>query len=107
MQVLRNAKQMEETFRKLEYDMVSGGTDTHLLLLDLRSKVKYWNFTTDPSNAQLLIMIPWNQKIDGGRVERILELANVAANKNTVPGDKSALLPGGLRLGKGHGTPSQ
>ncbi|KAJ3043796.1 Serine hydroxymethyltransferase, cytosolic [Rhizophlyctis rosea] len=75
-QVLRNAKQMEESFRKLNYDMVSGGTDTHLLLLDLRSK-----------------------KIDGGRVERILELANIASNKNTVPGDKSALLPGGLRLG--------
>lgn len=56
--------------------MVSGGTDTHLLLLDLRSK-----------------------GIDGARVERVLELVNVAANKNTVPGDKSAMIPGGLRIG--------
>ncbi len=39
------------------------------------------------------------QKIDGARVERVLELVNVAANKNTVPGDKSALVPGGLRIG--------
>jgi glycine hydroxymethyltransferase len=32
-------------------------------------------------------------------VERVLELANIAANKNTVPGDKSALTPGGIRVG--------
>ncbi|KAI9207699.1 serine hydroxymethyltransferase-domain-containing protein [Polychytrium aggregatum] len=74
--VLKNAKTLESAFRRLGYDMVAGGTDTHLLLLDLRSK-----------------------KIDGARVERILELVNIAANKNTVPGDKSALVPGGLRLG--------
>ena len=35
----------------------------------------------------------------GSRVERVLELAHIACNKNTVPGDKSALVPGGLRLG--------
>lgn len=32
-------------------------------------------------------------------MERVLELANIAANKNTVPGDKSAFIPGGLRVG--------
>lgn len=37
--------------------------------------------------------------IDGSRVERVLELSHIAANKNTVPGDKSALVPGGLRMG--------
>ena len=56
--------------------MVSGGTDTHLILLDLRSN-----------------------GIDGARCERILELVNIAVNKNTVPGDKSALVPFGLRMG--------
>jgi len=39
------------------------------------------------------------QGLDGARVERVLELVNIAANKNTVPGDKSALVPGGLRMG--------
>lgn len=75
-QVLTNAKAMEAKFRDLGYSLVSNGTDTHLLLLDLR-----------------------NQTIDGARVERILELVNIASNKNTVPGDKSALIPGGLRVG--------
>lgn len=60
----------------LGYTLVSGGTDNHLVLLDLKP-----------------------QGIDGARVERVLELVGVASNKNTVPGDKSALKPGGLRIG--------
>ncbi|THZ12055.1 SHMT-domain-containing protein [Aureobasidium pullulans] len=60
----------------LGYTIVSGGTDNHLVLVDLKDK-----------------------NIDGARVERILELVGVAANKNTVPGDKSAMKPGGLRMG--------
>jgi len=58
------------------YNVVSGGTDNHLVLVDLKDR-----------------------GIDGARVERILELVGVAANKNTVPGDKSAMKPGGLRMG--------
>ncbi|KAG1445182.1 hypothetical protein G6F56_010003 [Rhizopus delemar] len=75
-QVLKNNAAFAERFLQLNYDLVSGGTDNHLLLVDLRSK-----------------------GIDGARVERVLELVNIAANKNTVPGDKSALIPGGLRVG--------
>ena len=37
--------------------------------------------------------------VDGSRVERVMELAHIAAHKNTVPGDTSALVPGGLRMG--------
>ena len=37
--------------------------------------------------------------VDGSRVERVLELAHIAVNKNTVPGDVSALVPGGVRMG--------
>ena len=58
------------------YAVVSGGTDNHLVLVDLK-----------PAD------------IDGARVERILELVGVASNKNTVPGDVSAMKPGGLRMG--------
>lgn len=60
----------------LGYNIVSGGTDNHLVLVDLKDK-----------------------GVDGARVERVLELVGVASNKNTVPGDKSAMKPGGLRMG--------
>lgn len=60
----------------LGYTLVGGGTDNHLVLVDLKP-----------------------QGVDGARVERVLELVGVASNKNTVPGDKSALAPGGLRIG--------
>jgi glycine hydroxymethyltransferase len=81
-QVLANAKafakRLSETKEKggLGYTLVSGGTDNHLVLVDLKP-----------------------QGIDGSRVERVLELVGVASNKNTVPGDRSALVPGGLRMG--------
>ena len=75
-EVVDNAKAFAEALKSKGFDLVSDGTDTHLILVDLRSK-----------------------KIDGARVEAVLERANIAANKNTVPGDKSALFPSGLRVG--------
>ena len=75
--VLANAKALARRLSDgLGYKLVSGGTDTHLVLVDLKPK-----------------------QVDGARVERVLELCGVASNKNTVPGDKSALRPGGLRVG--------
>ena len=41
----------------------------------------------------------WQKGIDGSRVERVMELCHIAANKNTVPGDVSAMVPGGIRMG--------
>jgi len=75
-QVIKNCKVLCDTLQGLGYKAVTGGTDLHLLLLDLR-----------------------NKGIDGSRCERVLELAHIALNKNTVPGDKSAMLPSGLRIG--------
>lgn len=54
-----------------------GGTDNHLVLVDLRPK-----------------------GLDGARVETVCNICNITVNKNSVPGDKSALTPGGLRLGQ-------
>lgn len=45
----------------------------------------------------------WNfhlQGIDGSRVEKVMEAVHIAANKNTVPGDVSAMVPGGIRMGE-------
>ncbi|KAF2115293.1 serine hydroxymethyltransferase-domain-containing protein [Lophiotrema nucula] len=80
--VLENAKALAQRLGDskesggLGYNIVSGGTDNHLVLVDLKDK-----------------------GVDGARVERVLELVGVASNKNTVPGDKSAMKPGGLRMG--------
>ena len=76
-QVLRNASALSDRLNELGYTLVSGGTDNHLVLVDLKT----------------------SRKIDGARVERVLELACIASNKNTIPGDKSALTPGGIRMG--------
>lgn len=42
--------------------------------------------------------------LDGARAERVLELVSITANKNTCPGDRSAITPGGLRLGETWGS---
>lgn len=76
-QVLKNCTRLADELLKLGYNLVSGGTDNHLVLIDVKS----------------------SRGIDGARVERILELACIATNKNTVPGDTSALTPGGIRMG--------
>jgi len=76
-QVLLNATRFADELHSRGFQIVSGGTDNHLVLVDLKS----------------------SRKIDGARVERILELACIASNKNTIPGDKSALTPGGIRMG--------
>ncbi|XP_073286942.1 serine hydroxymethyltransferase, mitochondrial [Primulina huaijiensis] len=75
-QVLSNCSKFAQTLVKNGYELVSGGTDNHLVLVNLK-----------------------NKGIDGSRVEKVLELVHIAANKNTVPGDVSAMVPGGIRMG--------
>nr|GMC65495.1 serine hydroxymethyltransferase, mitochondrial-like [Ipomoea batatas] len=75
-QVLSNCSKFAKSLLERGYDLVSGGTDNHLVLVNLR-----------------------NKGIDGSRVEKVLESVHIAANKNTVPGDVSAMVPGGIRMG--------
>ena len=75
-QVIKNAKALEIQFKHLGYKMVADGTDSHMVLLDLRP-----------------------QSLDGARLEAVLEQVNIACNKNAIPGDKSALTPYGIRIG--------
>ncbi|GBG76331.1 Serine hydroxymethyl transferase 1 (SHMT) [Chara braunii] len=76
-QVVENCARFAKALIARGYDLVSGGTDNHLVLVDLKKK-----------------------GVDGSRAERVMELAHIAANKNTVPGDVSAMVPGGIRMGK-------
>ena len=75
--VLKNAKALGDGLVKRGYNLVTGGTDNHIILWDVKS-------TTG---------------LTGSKVERVLELASITANKNSIPGDTSALNPGGVRLG--------
>lgn len=75
-QIVRNARRLSEKLQEKGYKVVTGGTDVHMLLVDLR-----------------------NAKVTGARAEYILEEISIACNKNTVPGDKSAMNPSGIRLG--------
>ena len=76
-QIVDNAKAMAAALREREYDLVSGGTDNHLVLIDLR-----------------------NKGLTGKEAEQVLEAAGITANKNMVPfDDKSPFVTSGLRLG--------
>jgi len=76
-QVVANAKSMAQTFNELGYQIISGGTDNHLMLIDLRSK-----------------------NITGARAEEVLGQAEITVNKNLVPfDDKKPMVTSGLRIG--------
>lgn len=76
-QVLDNAKEMAETLIKRGYQIVSGGTVNHLMLVDLIAK-----------------------EITGKEADAALSLAHITVNKNTVPNDpRSPFVTSGLRLG--------
>ena len=76
-QVVDNAKAMGAELKERGYDLVSGGTDNHLVLIDLR-----------------------NKGLTGKEAETALEEAGITANKNMVPfDDKSPFVTSGLRLG--------
>jgi len=75
-QVMKNAKALGDSLRSSGFDLVSGGTDNHLLLINLRSK-----------------------GVNGSKSEIVCEQASIVLNKNTIPGDKSAMTPNGLRVG--------
>lgn len=75
-QVRENARALASSLMALDYKIVTGGTDNHLMLVDLR-----------------------NKSITGGKAEKILEFVGISVNKNTIPGDLSALNPSGIRIG--------
>ena len=78
-QVIANAATLAQALKDKGYHIVSGGTDNHLMLIDLR-----------PSHPELT----------GKQAQIALEKANITANRNTVPGEsRSAFQTSGLRLG--------
>ncbi|WP_353103668.1 serine hydroxymethyltransferase [Myroides odoratus] len=77
LQVQKNAKAMADAFVKRGYDIISGGTDNHMMLIDLR-----------------------NKNISGKDAEQALVKAEITVNKNMVPfDDKSPFVTSGIRIG--------
>jgi glycine hydroxymethyltransferase len=77
MQVQKNAKAMAAAFMKRGYELISGGTDNHMMLIDLR-----------------------NKGITGKEAENALVKAEITVNKNMVPfDDKSPFVTSGIRVG--------
>lgn len=78
-QVLKNAKALSSQLSKKGYSIVSGGTENHLFLWDLKRK---------DTNG-----------LSGSLFEALCELSNISVNKNSLPSDTSAINPGGVRIG--------
>ena len=76
-QVIDNAKTMANEFLSRDYELVSGGTDTHIILIDLT-----------------------NKSITGKAAENVLEKAGITVNKNMIPFDKrNPFISSGIRIG--------
>ena len=74
--VVANAKALGEALLQRGHVLATDGTDNHLILWDVRPL-----------------------GLTGSKVDKVLELAGITANKNSLPGDVSAINPGGVRLG--------
>lgn len=76
-QIVKNAKRLADKLKSYGFDLVSGGTDNHLILIDLRKK-----------------------GISGKKLAKALDRARIVTNFNSVPGDDAPPTnPGGLRIG--------
>merc|ERR1712232_36940 len=75
-QVKKNAAALGAKLESMGYTLATGGTDNHLVLWDLKP-----------------------QKITGSKFEKVCDAVCITLNKNCVPGDRSAVTPGGVRIG--------
>jgi glycine hydroxymethyltransferase len=75
-QIIKNSKQLAYEMCNRGFDIVTGGTDNHIVLVNLK-----------------------NKGLTGSKFEKIAEICNVSVNKNSVASDKSALSPSGIRIG--------
>jgi glycine hydroxymethyltransferase len=81
-QIVKNSIAFCEQFRKNGFRIPYGGTDTHLMNLDCGS-----------------IIGPDGTALSGDQAARILDIAGIVVNRNTIPGDLSSADPSGIRMG--------
>jgi len=76
LQIIKNAQHLAKCLVEKNHKLATGGTENHLILLDVRQ-----------------------YGLTGSKVEKACDLAKISLNKNAIYGDKSALAPGGVRIG--------
>jgi glycine hydroxymethyltransferase len=74
--VKKNAKALADELIKRGHKLITDGTENHLLLLDVRP-----------------------HQLTGSKLEKACDEVHITLNKNTIIGDKSAVTPGGVRIG--------
>ena len=89
-QIVDNAVQLAAELQQRGLHVPYGGTDTHLLLVDCKSVRAASGVSPDKKKGTPLM---------GDVAARILDLAGIVCNRNTIPGDKGARSPSGIRLG--------
>src|SRR5258708_7751272 len=82
VQTIKNAQAMAEQFKKRGLRVPFGGTDSHLLNVDV-TRVEGEDGTS----------------LSGDQAARILDIAGIVVNRNTIPGDKNSVDPSGIRMG--------
>jgi glycine hydroxymethyltransferase len=75
-QIVKNAHTLAKELVRHNFTLVSGGTDNHLIVVDMR-----------------------NKNVDGSKAEVMLESIGIIANRNSVPGDEKPFYPSGVRMG--------
>lgn len=89
-QIIDNARDLAAELEGQGLRIAYGGTDTHMLLVDCKSVRSDWGISPDNRTGTPLM---------GDTAARILDLAGIVLNRNTIPGDRSAAVPSGIRLG--------
>jgi len=89
-QVVDNATLLAAELQRRGLRIPYGGTDTHMLLVDCKSVRADWGVSPDGKRGTPLM---------GDIAARVLDLAGIVLNRNTIPGDRSAATPSGIRLG--------
>ena len=95
-QIVANARALAEALAKRDLRLAYGGTDTHLLLIDLKS---VGDRAGDRQGRPYAGDRKGRPYLWGEPAARILDLAGIVVNKNTIPGDTETALATGIRLG--------
>jgi glycine hydroxymethyltransferase len=101
-QIIKNSKKLAEELIKRGFELYTGGTDNHLMMIDLKALTQTGRTERrlgGLNNTDKNLSLCESAFIDGRIAEALLERANIIANRNSLPSDTSPFNPSGIRLG--------